>query len=99
MKMGFCGRARENLAFLLGKKEDDLEEIIDKVRKEGFLGFAAYDTYDFLLLQMIQLKIIKKEEKEKTRREFILILRSSKNFYNPIKIEFSFLLSSFLKPP
>ncbi|MDI3543087.1 MAG: polymerase sigma-54 factor [Candidatus Atribacteria bacterium] len=68
---GFLRESQGKLAFLLGKKEDDLEEIIDKVRKEGFLGFAAYDTYDFLLLQMIQLKIIKKEEKEKTRREFI----------------------------
>ncbi len=68
---GFLRESRERLAFLLEKKEDDLEEIIEKIRKEGFLGFAACDTCDFLLLQMIELKIIKKEEKEKIRRELI----------------------------
>lgn len=68
---GFLREDLEKLSFLLEEKEDNLEKIIEKVRKEGFLGFAAQDAIDFLILQMIELEVIKKEEKETVRREFL----------------------------
>ncbi|HXL02460.1 MAG TPA: hypothetical protein PK016_05005 [Candidatus Atribacteria bacterium] len=67
---GFLREDLEKLSFLLGE-EDNLEKIIEKVRKEGFLGFAARDAIDFLILQMIELGLIKKEEKDKVRRELL----------------------------
>ena len=44
---GFLREDLEKLSFLLEEKEDNLEKIIEKVRKEGFLGFAAQDAIDF----------------------------------------------------
>ncbi|MDK2896254.1 MAG: polymerase sigma-54 factor [Candidatus Atribacteria bacterium] len=54
---GFLRESREKLAYFLKEKEETLERVIEKVRSAGFLGFAARDTVDFLLLQLRQKKV------------------------------------------
>ncbi len=59
---GFLRLDSGKLAFHLRVSEDRLQGVIDKVRAEGFVGFAAKDTLEFVLLQCVNKGLITPEE-------------------------------------
>jgi len=65
---GFLRLDLRKLAFHLGVPEDRLQGVIEKVRAEGFVGFAAADTLEFVLLQCLNKGLITLEESFQLRK-------------------------------